>query len=265
MSFSTRELTVRYRPELPPALSGVSIEIPEGSLYAVLGPNGSGKSTLMRALLGVLSPHAGQASFEGRNVREWGRRELARAIGAVPQTETIVFPLSVRELVAMGRYPHLGAVRSEGEEDREAVVRAMEECDAGHLSERDVGTLSGGEFQRIRIARALAQRPRALVLDEPTASLDLRHEMEILQLLRRSADAGRTVVLITHHLDAAARFADQILLLRRGTVAAEGAPVEVMREENLQAVYEWRVAVRPDPITGHPRVTALDQGGIESP
>ncbi len=255
MTFAARSLTVRYGRVAPPALSEVSFDVPDGTLYAVLGPNGSGKSTLMRALLGVVDPLRGSVEVEGRPLPEWSRKELARAVGAVPQSEPIAFPMTVRELVSMGRYPHLGPLRSEGEEDRNAVARALERCDAEHLAGRSVDTLSGGELQRVRIARALAQEPRALALDEPTASLDVRHEMTILRLLRDSADRGMTVLLITHNLNMAARFADRILLLDDGRMGAEGSVEEVFREEVLERVYRWPVSVSRDPVSGSLQVT----------
>lgn len=258
MILETRSLVVRYRRSRRPALDGVSMRAGEGSLYAVLGPNGSGKSTLMRALLGAIPAESGTAMLAGRPVGRWDRRDLARVVGAVAQAESIAFPLSVRELVGMGRYPHLGPLRPEGETDRGAIADALRRCDAEDLAERDVGTLSGGEFQRVRIARALAQEPRALVLDEPTASLDIRHEMTILHLLRRSADRGMTVLLVTHHLNLAARFADRFLLLHEGRVAAEGSADEVFRAGTLERVYGWRLVVDDDPVTGHPRVVPLE-------
>ena len=182
---------------------------------------------------------------------------MARSVGVVTQTESVTFPMSARELVAMGRYPHLGALERERPDDRNAVLAALEQCDVLGLADREVGTLSGGELQRVRIARALAQEPRALVLDEPTASLDLRHEMGILGLLRTSADAGLTIILVTHHLDLAARFSDRLLLLNGGEVAAEGNVEEVLREEVLRRVYRWPIAVRKDPETGSLAVTPL--------
>jgi iron complex transport system ATP-binding protein len=254
MIFATRSAVVRYRQGIPPALDGISMKVEGGSFYTVLGPNGSGKSTLMKALLGVVPVESGEALVDGRPVGEWGRRELARSVGAVSQREEAAFPISVRELVAMGRYPHLGPLRPEGPRDREAVQAALASCDAEELAHRDVGTLSGGELQRVRIARALAQEPRALVLDEPTASLDIGHEMAILQLLREQAERGITVLLITHHLDLAARFADRLLVLGCGRVAAEGTPAEVFREEILEGVYGWPVDIRTDELTGAPRV-----------
>jgi cobalamin transport system ATP-binding protein len=257
ITFSATELTVRYAGATRAALVDVSMSVPEGSLYAVLGPNGSGKSTLLRALLGVAVPESGRCLVDQTELHSWNRRELALRVGVVPQNEPMAFPVSVREIVALGRYPHLGSFRPEGPEDREAIRNAMARCDVEDLSDRAVTDLSGGELQRVRIARALAQEPRHLALDEPTASLDIAHEMEILQLLRASADDGMTVLLVTHHLNSAARFADRMLLLDRGRVAAEGTPEEVLRSDTLQRVYGWDVDVREDPVTGSLRVTPL--------
>jgi len=258
--FSAERLAVRYPGSAAPALDGVSMEVPDGSLYAVLGPNGSGKSTLLRALLGVTPVTEGRVLLNERETSSWSRRDLARAVGVVPQSEMIAFPLTVREMVGMGRYPYLGSIGGEADSDRRAVEEAMSVCDVELLGARDVMTLSGGELQRVRIARALAQQPRALVLDEPTTSLDIRHEMAILELLRSSANEGMTIVLVTHGLDLAARFADRMLLLDRGRVAAEGPPSEVMRSDVLEAVYRWPIAVETDPSTGTPRVTPLRGG-----
>lgn len=237
------------------------MSVPSGSFFAVLGPNGSGKSTLMRALLGVSPVAGGRALIDGKATTAWTRRELARAVGAVAQAESVAFPLAVREMVGMGRYPHLAPLAPESDEDRAAIARALDACDVADLVDRDVTTLSGGEFQRVRIARALAQEPRALVLDEPTTSLDIRHQMAILELLRASADDGMTVLLVTHGLDLGAQFADRMLLLAKGTVAAVGAPADVLREDVLAEVYGWPVAVHNDPRTGTPRVTPLRSRG----
>lgn len=260
MRFETRNLVVRYPGAQRPALDDISMTVPDGCLYAVLGPNGSGKSTLMRSMMGAIEPTSGGTFIDDCEVGSWDRRDLARAVGAVAQAETLSFPLTVREMVAMGRYPHLGPLAGEGDSDREAVAAALAECDVTEFASRDVTTLSGGERQRVRIARALAQQPRALVLDEPTNSLDIRHEMAILELLRRSADSGLTVVVVTHGLDLAARFADRVLLLSQGVVVAEGTPVEVMTEPTLAGVYAWPVSVSTDPVSGTPRVTPLRSG-----
>lgn len=257
MRLEAQDLMIRYPGSSRAALAGVSMTVPSGAFYAVLGPNGSGKSTLMRALLGSLPSTQGRALIDDKPIGSWHRRELARAVGAVAQSEAIAFPLTTGELVEMGRYPHLGPLAAGSEEDRAAVRRALELCDVVELADRDVTTLSGGELQRARIARALAQEPRALVLDEPTASLDIRHQMAILEVLRSSVDEGMTVLLITHGLDLAAQFADRMLLLASGTVAAEGSPTEVMTEDTLGEVYGWPVAVDLDARTGAPRVTPL--------
>jgi len=257
MTFEALDLAVRYGRARWRALDGVTMVVPEGALYAVLGPNGSGKSTLMRALLGAVSPESGVVRIGGKETQNWARRTLAQTVGAVPQAEHLAFPTSVRDFVAMGRYPHLGPLRPEGEKDRAAIEEAMGRCDVADLRGRDVTTLSGGELQRVRIARALAQEPAALVLDEPTASLDIRHEMTIFRLLRDSADRGMTVLLITHHINLAARFADRFLLLDGGKVAAEGEAGEVFRGDVLEEVYRWPVEVGTDPVSGAPRVTPL--------
>ena len=259
MTFEAVDLAVRYGRARGRALDGVTMRVPEGALYAVLGPNGSGKSTLMRTIMGVVRPEAGGVGVGGKETGSWTRRALARAVGAVPQAEHLAFPLSVRDFVGMGRYPHLGPLRPEGDADRAAIARALERCDVSELAGRNVETLSGGELQRVRIARALAQEPSALVLDEPTASLDIRHEMSIFRLLRDSADRGMTVLLITHHVNLAARFADRLLLLSGGRVAAEGGVREVFQEGILEQVYRWPVAVREDPVSGAPQVTPLQE------
>ncbi len=257
MRIAADHLTVRYPGAAEPALHDVTIDVPGGSLYAVLGPNGSGKSSLVRALMGVTSLASGEARIGDRPTGQWKRSELARSVGVVSQTESIAFPLTVTELVGMGRYPHVGALSTPSEKDRDAVRRALSACDIDGLAQRDVTTLSGGEFQRTRIARALAQEPSALVLDEPTSSLDIRHQMAILELLRRSADGGMTVLLVTHSLDLAAQFADRMLLLSEGRVAAEGSPDQVLREDVLTRVYGWPLSVTRDPETGVPRVAPL--------
>ncbi len=259
MTFETRDLSVRYGAKGPWALEGVSMAVPPGEIYAVLGPNGSGKSTLMKALLGTVSVTRGEALVGGRAVAAWPRRELARSVGAVSQSEATAFPISVRKLVEMGRYPHLGALSPMTPEDHRAVDAALRRCRVLELADRLVDTLSGGEFQRVRIARALAQEPCALVLDEPTASLDIRHEMGILQLLRESARDGVTILLVTHHLNLAARFAHRALLLDRGRVAAQGPVREVFQPEVLEPVYQWPLSVGLDSVTGAPTVTPLDR------
>lgn len=264
MIYHAAGLRYRYAGADRDAVSNVDLAVPRGALYAIIGPNGCGKTTLLRLLLGAIRPHAGEIAYDGRPLHDRPRRDLARRVGVVPQTEEIVFPLSVRDLVAMGRYPHLGPWRAEGPGDRTAVAAAMDRCDVAAFADRPMGTLSGGERQRARLARALAQQPDTLVLDEPTASLDIAHEMGIFELLRELADGGVTILMVTHNLNVAARYADRLLLMDRGRPAAEGTPADVFHTDTLGDVYRWHVAVArhpgPGPDTGAPQVTPLRNG-----
>lgn len=244
------QVSVHYPGSLRPALRDVSAAIPRGSFTAIIGPNGSGKSTLIRVLLGALRPDHGRALFEDRDVASYRRADLARHIGAVTQIEEMPFPITVRELVSTGRYVHLGAWRAETAHDRTAVHHALERCDITGLAERSINRISGGERQRARIARALAQEPSTLVLDEPTASLDIGHEMAVFQLLRSLTRAGVTVLVATHHINLAARFADQLILLHEGSVATQGAVRQVMTRPTLEQVYGWPLHLFPHPGAG---------------
>jgi ABC-type cobalamin/Fe3+-siderophores transport system ATPase subunit len=238
------QVTARYAGAASPALADVSLTLGPAELVAVAGPNGSGKTTLARVALGVLAPEQGRALVDGRPVATWKRRDLARVVGVVPQREETVFPMRVRDAVALGRYPHLSAWSAERPEDREAVERALVRCDVAHLARRWIATLSGGEWQRVRVARCLAQEPRALLLDEPTASLDLRHEMELFELVATLVRSqGLAAVVITHHVNLAARFADRLLLLRNGRPAAHGTPAEVLTRAVVEEVFEWPVTI----------------------
>lgn len=260
--FATRGLGFRYPGAGRATLEGIEITIAPGTVNGIIGPNGSGKSTLLRLLLGALPPATGEIALEGRPLSRWTRRELARAVGVVPQREELNFPLTVRELVGMGRYPHLRTWQREGDADRRAIANALARTSLTDLAERPLDTLSGGELQRARIARALAQEPRTLVLDEPTAALDIRHEMAIFELLRDLAEEeGATIVLVTHNLNLAARYADQILLLHQGRIAAHGPPAQALEQQVLEEVYGWPLAVTthpgPGPDAGAPQVVPL--------
>ncbi len=225
------------------ALRNLTLEVGAGEFVGVVGPNGSGKTTLIRLLLGVLSPAEGSVAVFGRPAVEWKRRDLARRIGVVSQREEPAFPLKVRQAVTLGRYPHLRSLEPLGVDDRGAVDESMEQADVAHLADRWTATLSGGEWQRVRIARALAQRPDVLVLDEPTANLDIRHEMETFDLVeglvRRS---GLTCLVVTHHVNLAARFVDRLVMLAGGVVTAQGTPGDVLRSDVLEKVFGWPVA-----------------------
>jgi iron complex transport system ATP-binding protein len=255
-------VTVRYRGAGRAALERVSCGVQEARLIAVVGPNGSGKTTLVRAVSGLVPVEQGSVLVQGKPVREWRRGALARVLGVVPQREEIVFPLRVAETVMLGRYARLGALAAPGQADRDAVHAALQRCDVADLADRPIDSLSGGEWQRVRIARALAQEPRVLVLDEPTASLDVRHEMELFELTRQLVDGGLAGMIITHHLNLAARFADRIVLLSGGAVLAEGTPVEVLRRDLLTQVFQWPVAVTTW-CDGSPQVVPLRPGEVD--
>ncbi len=257
------EATVRYGGATTPALDGVSVSVVPGELVAVTGPNGSGKTTLLRGLLGLVPLASGSASVDGRSVADWSRPALARVVGVVTQREETVFPLRVEETVLLGRYARLGPLSPIGRDDRAAVASALARCDATHLASRRVDELSGGEWQRVRVARALAQEPRALVLDEPTASLDVRHAMELFELIAELASGGLAALLVTHELNLAARFADRMLLLDEGRPAALGRPTEVLERERLSAVFRWPLAVSPNG-DGEPQVTPLRSGAASA-
>jgi iron complex transport system ATP-binding protein len=253
-----RGVAYRYPGAATDALAGVSLAVRAGEVHAVLGPNGSGKTTLLRVALGLLSPAAGSAAILGRPARSWERGALARVVGVVTQREDNLFPQRVRETVLLGRYPHLSLWGAERVEDHAAVQRALVRCDVLPLANRWIWALSGGEYQRVRLARALAQEPRLLVLDEPTASLDVRHEMELFELIRALADRdGLAVVLITHQVNLAARFADRVLLLSDGRAAASGAPSEVLTRDTVERVFAWPVSIAP--FEGRPQMIPLRQ------
>lgn len=250
-----RDLVARYGRGRA-ALDGVTCAARGGELLAVVGPNGSGKSTLVRVISGLLRPERGEVTVDGRPLARWTRADLAGVLAVVPQGEAVAFPLRVDETVMLGRYARLGPWAAPGARDRAAVAEALARCDVAGLADRTVETLSGGEWQRVRLARALAQRPRVLLLDEPTTSLDVRHEMELFELVRRLVDGGLAGMVITHHINLAARYADRILLLSAGRVAGEGSPGAVLREDTLRAVFDWPVAVTTW-CDGSPQVVPL--------
>lgn len=250
-AFRAQGVHFAYRGSTRPVVDDASFMIDRGAIFSVIGPNGSGKSTLLKLLLGVLRPAAGTIHYEDRDVAGWSRREMAKRIGVVGQTEEHMFPISVREMVAMGRYPHLGPWRRSTQADELAIETAMERCSVSELSARPVDQLSGGERQRARVARALAQQPDTLVLDEPTVQLDIAHEMSIFELLADLCrNDGTTVVIVTHNLNLAARYASAMLLLNRGGIVAEGPPAQVLTRDVIEHVYGWPVRVVPHPGPG---------------
>ncbi|MCY3808513.1 MAG: ABC transporter ATP-binding protein [Gemmatimonadetes bacterium] len=260
-TLSGRGLTYRHPRAERPALLDVSVEVSPGRLLAVAGPNGAGKTTLIRALSGLLHPESGEVRLGGVVVGGLGDRDRARMLAVVPQSEASPFPVRVEEMVEMGRYPHLRPWERASRGDRAAVEVAMRRCHVWELAGRELDGLSGGEAQRVRIARALAQEAPVILLDEPTAGLDLRYAMELFGLLAELREDGLALLVVTHDLNLAARFADRILLLDRGVARAQGRPAEVLSEPTLEPVYRWplRVTRHPGPgvDTGTPQVVPL--------
>lgn len=251
------DLVVSYHRAPRNAVDGVSFVAPRGQLTALAGPNGSGKSSIVRALLRRADVISGAVTIDGRDVNTLSYAELARDVAVVPQREEAAFPTRVREYVALGRYPHLGLWRAPASEDDRAIATALTQAGIDDLAERDTDALSGGEWQRVRIARALAQQTPAIVLDEPTTFLDVAHEMAIFELLSSLARSGLAVLLVSHQLNLVARFADTIVLLDEGKVATSGAPADVMQADRLESIYRWPVVISRDPAIGAPALVPL--------
>ena len=223
----------------------VSFSLAAGEVVCVLGPNGGGKTTLFRTLLGLLPPHDGSISLDGHALETLSRREIARRVGYVPQGQAGVFAYTVLEVVLMGRTAHLGAFAAPGERDRRVALRALETLGIAHLAERPVTEVSGGERQLALIARSLAQEPRLLVMDEPTASLDFGNQVRVLQSVSSLAASGISILFASHDPDHAFLAAHRALLLAEGRVIALGAPAEVIRPDTLERLYHVKVSVVP--------------------
>jgi iron complex transport system ATP-binding protein len=242
------------RGERPFALADVSFDVGAGEVLGVVGPNSAGKTTLVRLLTNVLRPDAGEIRIEGAPLARLRAADLARRVAVVPQELPQGFAFSVEELVLMGRYPHAPGRFFESAEDRLAAQEAMLATGVRHLGRVPLERLSGGERQRAVLARALAQRPRLLLLDEPTAHLDLRYQATTAALLRRLADAGVAVMLVSHDLNLAAELCDRLLLMADGRVVGVGAPADVLDPATLEAVFGCAVHVDTSPSTGRPLV-----------
>ncbi|MDQ6768594.1 MAG: ABC transporter ATP-binding protein [Gemmatimonadota bacterium] len=251
------DLVVSYPGSAKNAVDRVSFIAAPGMLTALAGPNGSGKSSIVRALLGRADVLSGSVAVGSSDVRGLSLTELALRVAVVPQREEAAFPIQVGAYVALGRYPHLGLWRTATKADDAAVSDALDQAGVAELADRDTDALSGGEWQRVRIARALAQKAPALVLDEPTTFLDVAHEMAIFELLSSLARSGLAVLLVSHQLNLVARFADMIVLLNEGRIAISGAPSEVMKADLLESIYGWPVVITHDPAIGAPSLVPL--------
>jgi iron complex transport system ATP-binding protein len=224
----------------------------------LIGPNGSGKTTLLRVLSGLMAPRRGHVYLDGRNIREFSRREIARRVAVVPQELAMPFAFSAYEMVMMGRTPHVRPILGAGPRDRQVVTEKMELTATSVLAERPFNELSGGEKQRVIMAMALAQEPQILLLDEPTVHLDINHQVEILELIKRlNRQENLTVLATMHDLNLAALYFDRLILLDGGRVAANGSPAEVLREESIRQVFQADVQVQEHPTHHTPQIVVL--------
>ncbi|WP_455378339.1 ABC transporter ATP-binding protein [Petrachloros mirabilis] len=251
-------------------IDGVEFAVSQGEILGVIGPNGSGKSSLLKLLANLVLPQKGSIRLFGAEMLMLPRESIARQVAYMPQDLMFDFPFSVVDMVLMGRYPHRrrGAwslIGWEKREDLAVVEEAMAMTDVAHLAERMVCTLSAGERQRVLLARALAQQPRVLLLDEPTSHLDLNHQLDVCRILTQAHERlSMTVVIVSHDINLASQYCDRILVLKQGSIVCLGAPHEVVTEPVLTDVYGCRVQVDAHPDTGLPRVSLPSQERIET-
>ena len=258
---SLDRVVIRYPRDPRAAVDGVSFDVAPGRVTALVGPNGSGKSTIVRALLGRVPVAGGRITIGGADLASLARRDAARAVAVVPQREEPVFPRDVRDFVALGRHAHLGPWGALTADDRAAVDSAIARAGVEEFAGRTTDELSGGEWQRVRLARALAQDAPALVLDEPNSYLDVAHELALFEVHDGVARAGTAVLVISHQLNLVARFASHLVLLSHGRVAAQGDAGDVMRGDLLEAVYGWPIVVSRDPAVGAPMLVPMRRRG----
>jgi iron complex transport system ATP-binding protein len=245
-------------------LEDIHFDVKPGEVVGLVGPNGSGKTTLLRVATRVLAPNAGEVQFGGKPVSDYSRAELARALATVPQDTSLPYPFSALEVVLMGRAPHQPLLGLDSAADLACARRAMERIDIAELADRSIQKLSGGERQLVMFARALAQEPQVLLLDEPTSFLDLRHRIDLLAAVRERVNDGGSALVVSHDLGLAARVCDRLVLLANGKIAAQGPPAEVLNPEVLESAFgiEADIVVAPD---GSPLVVPRLGGAARRP
>lgn len=247
---------VSYRYADAQVLKSVCFHAERGSFVGIIGPNGSGKTTLLKTLDRILTPEAGTITIDERDLASFSGIERAREIGVVPQETAINFDFTVREVVLMGRHPYIGRFASESSQDFEIARRAMELTAILHLADRPVTAISGGERQRVIIARAIAQQPRFLLLDEPTSHLDIGHQLEILSIIRQLGDEVTTIAVF-HDINLAASFCDRLILMMDGEIRTLGIPAEVLTPAHIREVFGIEAEVRVNQLTGRPSVVPV--------
>jgi len=239
-------------------LRKLSFSVEKGDFFIIIGPNGSGKTTLMKLMARILKLQKGQIDILGLPSRSYTPKALARAVAFVPQRLPVDLPFTVGEAVLLGRAPYQGALGIEGEKDLEIAKQAMQFTEVDHLTGSTLGQLSGGEQQRVFIARAICQEPEIMLLDEPTASLDLAHQVKVMDLMEKlKAEKAITVIMVSHDVNLAAMYSDQVLLLKEGEVVCIGIPSDVLSFQKLEETYGCKLLVDESPLGGYPRVTLV--------
>lgn len=241
-------------------LHNISLAVNSGEFFIIIGPNGSGKTSLLKAIAGVNMPSKGVIEIMGKNLQKYPRRELAQKVAVVPQQAPENFPFVAAETVLMGRSPHLGLLGTENKEDYDIARQAMKFTDINHLADQRLDQISGGERQRVIIARAICQQPQIILLDEPTASLDPAHQIKIMDLMVRLRSENKTtVIMVSHDLNLAALYGDRLLLLKNGAHVVTGPPHEVLTHEQLENAYGCKMLVDKNPVGGFPRVVPVPE------
>jgi iron complex transport system ATP-binding protein len=242
-------LSFRYDEDI--ILDKIDFSVKNGSFTTIIGPNGSGKSTLIKLLAGNLSPNSGELRLWGKGLAGYISKELARIVAVVPQEINIQYDFTVHDIVLMGRHPHIKRFERESVKDYQVARNSMERTNTWHLRERSINELSGGERQRVIIAKALAQEPKIILLDEPTSSLDIHHQLEVLTLLKElNEETGVTIIMVLHDINLAARFSQVVALLHLGSVVKIGKTEEVLTVENLQKAYDMEMIIEKNIYTG---------------
>ncbi|MGD8449646.1 MAG: ABC transporter ATP-binding protein [Desulfobacterales bacterium] len=247
-----------------PALKNLTFSVTTGDFFIIIGPNGSGKTTLMKVMAGILKSQVDQLKILNRPMAQYSRKALARTIAFVPQMIPVDFPFTVNEIVLMGRSPYLGMLGVEQEKDLQIATQALVFTGIDHLAHRKLDQLSGGEQQRVFVAKAICQEPEIILLDEPTASLDLAHQVRLMDLMEKlKKERGITVVMVSHDVNLAAMYGDRLLLLNKGEMVRLGNPKEVLTFQTLEQVYGCTLLVDESPLDKTPRVTPVPQKFIQ--
>ena len=230
-------------------LESVSLSVKKGKFVCVIGPNGSGKTTLIKNICKLLKPSSGSIYISGLNILKFKQKDFAKRVAVVHQGSNSAFDFNVEEAVLMGRYPHLKRFQNESASDREIALDALRQTDTLHLKDKSLHTISGGERQRVMIAKALAQEPELLVLDEPISNLDIKYQVEILKLCQKlNQTKGITIFMTLHDINLASRFADEVVMMKNGKISQVGNPVDVITEDNIKFVYDVDVKVQKSPF-----------------